>query len=61
VAVEMTEVTREKILANSWCPHCQTATSMKFQSAVVKEGNLLLLGFCSKCGKDVARLIGPEK
>jgi hypothetical protein len=48
---------RKKLLANVWCGSCGEAVIIKNFTGAVKAGNLLLVGQCSVCHRDVARLI----
>jgi hypothetical protein len=49
-----------KLLANVWCSHCRSATTItNFRGQVVK-GDLRLTGACSTCGGPVRRLIENE-
>ncbi|MFA6014384.1 MAG: hypothetical protein WC742_04900 [Gallionellaceae bacterium] len=48
---------RKLLLANVWCGRCCHAVTIKNFSGVVKAGDLLLVGECSECHGDVARLI----
>lgn len=48
---------RKRLLSNVWCVDCcHTVTITNFTGAV-KGGDLLLVGLCSECRHDVARLI----
>jgi hypothetical protein len=51
-----TEV-RKRLLANVWCGNCGEAVIIKNYTGAVKAGNLLLVGECSVCHGDVARVI----
>jgi hypothetical protein len=55
------EEARQRILANTWCPHCLTETSMKLESLEMKGDCILLGGTCPRCGKPVARIVVPEE
>jgi hypothetical protein len=48
---------RERLLANVWCGKCLGGTAIVNFRGTVEEGNLILRGFCSRCGSEVARLI----
>jgi len=48
---------RKQLLSNVWCGKCGHETTIKNFSGVVKAGNLLLVGECSVCHSDVARVI----
>jgi hypothetical protein len=49
--------TRKKLLANVWCGSCRHEVTITNFTGAVKGGDLLLVGKCSKCRGDVARLI----
>ena len=48
---------RKKLLSNVWCGKCGHAVTITNFSGVVKAGDLLLVGVCSDCRGDIARLI----
>ena len=48
---------RKKFLTNVWCGRCRHETTITNFSGTVKTGDLLLVGLCSECHGDVARLI----
>ncbi len=49
--------TRKILLSNVWCGKCGHAVTITNFSGVVKAGDLLLVGVCSDCRGDVARVI----
>lgn len=49
--------TRKQLLSNVWCGRCKHSVTIKNFSGVVRANNLLLVGQCSECQSDVARLI----
>jgi len=49
--------TRKALLSNVWCGRCKHSVTIKNFSGVVKSNDLLLVGQCSECQSDVARLI----
>jgi hypothetical protein len=49
--------TKKLLLANVWCGKCRHAVTITNFSGTVKTGDLLLVGKCSECRGDVARLI----
>ena len=49
-----------KILNSVWCTHCRNMTGIANITAKVDSGMLVLLGKCSRCGGDVARVIENE-
>jgi uncharacterized CHY-type Zn-finger protein len=49
--------TRKMLLSNVWCGQCRHEVTIKNFSGTVKAGSLLLVGSCSECHGDVARLI----
>ena len=48
---------RKRLLSNVWCGHCRQETTITNFSGAVKGGELLLVGRCAVCHKDVARVI----
>jgi len=48
---------KKKILTNVWCGKCRHGVTITNFSGAVKAGDLLLVGKCSECRGDVARLI----
>lgn len=48
---------RKLLLANVWCGNCRHSVTIVNFSGAVKAGDLLLVGKCSECHGDVARLI----
>ena len=48
---------RKILLSNVWCGKCGHAVTITNFSGTVKGGDLLLVGSCSECHGDVARLI----
>ena len=49
--------TRKILLSNVWCGKCGHAVTITNFSGVVRAGDLLLVGVCSDCRGDVARVI----
>ena len=49
--------TRKMLLSNVWCGKCRHEVTIANFSGAVKGGDLLLVGSCSECRGDVARLI----
>ena len=49
--------TRKQLLSNVWCGTCQREVTITNFSGAVKSGDLLLVGKCSECHGDVARVI----
>ena len=49
--------TRKMLLSNVWCGKCRHEVTITNFSGAVKAGDLLLVGKCSECHGDVARLI----
>ena len=49
--------TRKVLLSNVWCGKCRHAVTITNFSGAVKAGDLLLVGKCSECHEDVARVI----
>ena len=48
---------RNTILTHVWCRECRHSVTITNFTGVVKAGDLLLVGSCSECNGDVARLI----
>jgi hypothetical protein len=49
--------TQKLLLSNVWCGKCGRAVTIANFSGAVKTGDLLLVGLCSECHGDVARVI----
>lgn len=49
--------TRKLLPSNVWCGTCRHGVMISNFSAVAKAGDLLLVGVCSECHGDVARVI----
>ena len=49
--------TKKLLLSNVWCGPCRHEVTITNFSGAVKAGDLLLVGLCSECHGDVARLI----
>lgn len=49
--------TRKMLLSNVWCGKCHHEVTITNFSGAVKAGDLLLVGECSECHGDVARVI----
>jgi len=49
--------TKKLLLANVWCGKCRHAVTITNFTGAVKAGDLLLVGLCSECHRDVARLV----
>lgn len=45
------------ILSDVWCGHCRHGVTITNFTGAVKSGDLLLVGKCSECHGDVARVI----
>lgn len=48
---------RKQLLSNVWCGTCRHEVTITNFSGVVRSGDLLLVGKCSECQGDVARVI----
>lgn len=48
---------KKRLLANVWCGRCRNEVTIANFTGAVKTGDLLLVGLCSECRGDVARLI----
>lgn len=49
--------TKKLLLSNVWCGKCRHEVTITNFSGAVKAGDLLLVGLCSECHSDVARVI----
>lgn len=49
--------TKKLLLANVWCSKCRHDVTITNFTGVVKGGDLLLVGLCSECRGDVARVV----
>jgi hypothetical protein len=49
--------TKKLLLSNVWCGKCQHEVTISNFSGAVKAGDLLLVGSCSECHGDVAKVI----
>lgn len=49
--------TQKHLLSNVWCGKCRHEVIITNYSGTVKAGNLLLVGKCSECQGDVARVV----
>ncbi len=48
---------RQRLLSNIWCGHCRSETTITNFIGTIKGGDLLLVGQCTECGGDVARVV----
>ena len=48
---------KKVLLSNVWCGNCRHEVTIKNFAGTVKSRDLLLIGQCSTCNGDVARLI----
>lgn len=48
---------RQRLPSNVWCGHCRHETTITNFSGTIKSGDLLLVGACVECKRDVARVI----
>jgi hypothetical protein len=48
---------KKLLLSNVWCGKCRHEVTITNFSGAVKAGDLLLVGLCSECRCDVARVI----
>jgi hypothetical protein len=49
-----------KLLSNVWCGYCMGVTTIVDFKGQVQAGDLVLRGYCVKCGGEVARVIESE-
>ena len=48
---------RKRLLSNVWCSHCRREVTIRNFAGAVKADDLLLVGTCSECRGDVARVV----
>jgi hypothetical protein len=48
---------RQRLLSNVWCRRCRHETTITNFSGTIKNGDLLLVGACGECNRDVARVV----
>jgi len=48
--------TKKLLLSNVWCGKCRRVVTITNFTGAVKAGDLLLVGLCSECRGDVARV-----
>ena len=49
--------TKKLLLSNVWCGKCRHNVTISYFTGAVKAGDLLLVGLCSECRGDVARVV----
>ena len=49
--------TKKLLLSNVWCGKCRHEVTITNFTGAAKAGDLLLVGLCSECHGDVARVI----
>ena len=49
--------TKKLVRSNVWCGKCRHEVTITNFSGAVKAGDLLLVGLCSECRGDVARVV----
>ncbi len=52
---------KKLLLSNVWCGKCRHEVTITNFSGIVKAGDLLLVGSCSECHGDVARVVETGK
>lgn len=60
---EIPDSNKKELLSNVWCGKCRHEVTITNYSGTVNAGNLLLVGSCTECHSDVAKLIvevGPR-
>ena len=57
---ELTPEIKNLLLFNVWCTKCRHEVKIKNYTGAVGGGDLLLVGQCSECFGDVARVIESE-
>ena len=50
-------IVERRLLSNVWCSHCRREVTIRNFAGAVKAGDLLLVGTCSECRGDVARVV----
>ena len=48
---------RERLLGNVYCAQCRKMTTIIDYTGRIENGDLILEGFCIRCGNPVSRLI----
>ena len=48
---------KKQLLSSVWCWKCRHEVTITNFSGVVKAGDLLLVGLCTECHSDVARVV----
>ena len=48
---------KQSLVSNVWCGKCRHDVMMTNFSGVEKDGDLLLVGLCSECRNDVAKVV----
>ena len=48
---------KKLLLSNVWCSKCHHEVTIINYSGVIKAGDLLLVGLCSECHGDVAKIV----
>ncbi len=48
---------RKRLFSNVWCSRCRHSVTITYFTGAVKAGDLLLVGTCSECRGDVARVV----
>ena len=48
---------KKRLLANVWCSRCRHSVTITNVTGAIKAGDLLLVGLCSECRGDVARVV----
>ena len=48
---------QERLLDNVWCSHCGEMTTIIDYGGLIENGNLILDGYCTRCGNPVSCLI----
>ena len=50
-------IVKRRLLSNVWRSHCRREVTIRNFTGAVKAGDLLLVGVCSECRGDVARVV----
>jgi len=58
--VDIPAETRKLLLSNVWCGKCRDSVTIRNFTGAARGGDLLLVGECSECRSDVARLVETQ-
>jgi len=52
---------RERLLDNVYCAQCRSMTTITNYTGRIEQGDLILEGFCLRCGNPVTRLVEGDE